>query len=325
MSRASGKLGDKSGKIKAQAKDTGSMPQGRETGSMPSALHPSAEEIPEPQAAPATREMEKATGSSQQLSAKNQKEAKGKLPKKKSKFLEHLILIVFLIIIPSCWAMSKVVKLVGKAIETEDKSIKNSEKFDDSSFDEPAPDFDNPPVDVGEIEREVNEKLDKELNRQPVKPSKEDFQRLKTFLARHPGKINIKDKSGQSLLHKAALTGEPEFVKFLLNKRIKVNTPDNKGRTPLHIAALTGNPEIVKLLISKRAYVNFQDRNEATPLHYAAGAGNYKAAEILIGKGAKINAKNKQGLTPRDVAQKIGNKKVETLIISKGGKSGGNL
>lgn len=63
------------------------------------------------------------------------------------------------------------------------------------------------------------------------------------------------------------------------------------GQTPLHIAALWGNTEAAKVLLEAGANANIENSRGTTPLHFAASAR--KKAEdtvrLLLSHGAKTD------------------------------------
>jgi ankyrin repeat protein len=73
-------------------------------------------------------------------------------------------------------------------------------------------------------------------------------------------------------------------------------------QTPLHVAVISGNVEFIKFLIAERADVNAADDNGSTPLHMAVCSGNVAVAKILVSMGAKVNTKDNKGITPLDFA-----------------------
>lgn len=82
--------------------------------------------------------------------------------------------------------------------------------------------------------------------------------------------------------------GNLDMVIYLIeNEKIHVNFKLSNG-TWLHRAAIFGQVDIVKYLLSKGAEVNFEE-NGFTPLAVAAEVGDVEIAEILIKHGAKID------------------------------------
>ena len=97
---------------------------------------------------------------------------------------------------------------------------------------------------------------------------------------------------GVTILHYACEQNNVALVKTILEKNIN---PDPKSsvrlhtKTPLYIAAVRGEPEIVKLLLDYGADPNNHDRG------IIGYAGTLEIAEILFSRGAKINKVIKDG------------------------------
>jgi ankyrin repeat protein len=67
-------------------------------------------------------------------------------------------------------------------------------------------------------------------------------------------------------------------------------------------AAMLGDAESVRTLIEHGADPNRRNRDGSTPLHGAAFFGYPTVAQILIARGADTNARNQAGSTPYDAA-----------------------
>lgn len=87
-------------------------------------------------------------------------------------------------------------------------------------------------------------------------------------------KIDVRDRSGKSLLHVAAQNGATECVNWLLEHRINPNIRDGSGATPAHLAALGAHLQSVSCLIKHGADMNAQDGSGDVPLDYAKRTGN---------------------------------------------------
>jgi len=100
-----------------------------------------------------------------------------------------------------------------------------------------------------------------------------------------------------------------------------VNVKNKNGQTPLHRAVSYDCREIINLLVANGADVNEKAKYGGTPLMYAASNGNKEIAELLIAAGAEVNANDGRGSTPLDNA--IYAKKTETadLLRKHGGKT----
>lgn len=91
-------------------------------------------------------------------------------------------------------------------------------------------------------------------------------------------------------------------VKDLVRRGANVSArhPEN-GRTPLGQAALLGNVEIGKFLIQRGARVSGSNRDGNTSLHVAAFLCDFEFVELLLRHGADRNKKNGDGRIPVEV------------------------
>jgi len=71
----------------------------------------------------------------------------------------------------------------------------------------------------------------------------------------------------------AALKGDWEGVRKLIDAGAPVESTNEKGLTALMIAAQKGNLEAMRMLVERRARINFMDFEGQTALHYAMAAG----------------------------------------------------
>ena len=96
-----------------------------------------------------------------------------------------------------------------------------------------------------------------------------------------------------------------------------VNVRDRLDFTPLHYAALYGNPESVRILLDRGADPKSRNKSEATPLIYAAV--NFDKTRLLVEKGADVNAQSAIGMTPLLVAVSVhGNTETVRYLLDKG-------
>ena len=61
-----------------------------------------------------------------------------------------------------------------------------------------------------------------------------------------------------------------------------MNTPSDNYSTPLHSAAVVGDLEIVKLLLDHGARIDALEINQSTPLHRAAAYNHADVVEFLL-------------------------------------------
>jgi 26S proteasome non-ATPase regulatory subunit 10 len=84
----------------------------------------------------------------------------------------------------------------------------------------------------------------------------------------------------------------------------KVNAKDATGATPLHRAASAGKTEAVRVLVEEcSAKIDCKDKTGATPLYVAVSCDHASIALFLAGKGADLDAATKQGETPVAIAR----------------------
>ncbi|MCP5491892.1 MAG: ankyrin repeat domain-containing protein [Chlamydiales bacterium] len=121
-----------------------------------------------------------------------------------------------------------------------------------------------------------------------------------------------------TLLHLAAIEGNKDIAKLLLDKGAKVDVQDVCSTTPLHLAAIEGNKDIAKLLLDKGAEVDVQDVLSNTALHLAAREGYKDIVELLLVKRADIHARDFKGKTPLHWAVIQGERDIAALLLGQG-------
>jgi ankyrin repeat protein len=95
------------------------------------------------------------------------------------------------------------------------------------------------------------------------------------------------------------------MAKILLAINTDVNVRDKSGFTPLHWAAVAGAKDIAELLLANNADVHAKNNNGDTPLHWAARNGRQEVAELLLANKADVNAKDNGGVTPVRFAEEV--------------------
>jgi hypothetical protein len=99
----------------------------------------------------------------------------------------------------------------------------------------------------------------------------------------------------------AAATGNIEAIKQHSAAGTDLNAKEpSGGSTPLMIAALVGQTEAAKLLIEKGANINAGNNEGSTALLIAAFFCHTETVKLLLDKGADVNAKNIRGETVLD-------------------------
>ncbi|XP_061179399.1 uncharacterized protein LOC133188025 [Saccostrea echinata] len=102
--------------------------------------------------------------------------------------------------------------------------------------------------------------------------------------------INDVDHKKRSALLVAMEKNHKDITKTLLKiEGVDVNAHDIESRYPLHLAAMKGNEDFVKTLLDKKAKVDCVDGNDVTPLNTASTSGFKDITELLLKGGAKLN------------------------------------
>ncbi|KAL3673423.1 hypothetical protein V7S43_001135 [Phytophthora oleae] len=112
-----------------------------------------------------------------------------------------------------------------------------------------------------------------------------------------PDLINLQNQFGNTPLHNAARTGNPECVSHLLQAGAKYSIKNVNGSIPLHHACYSEKPnaEVVKLLIEAGSDVNALDEQGYSPLIVAAKKNQTEAIDFLRKHGADASLKNSFG------------------------------
>ncbi|XP_027818339.1 ankyrin-1 isoform X10 [Ovis aries] len=110
------------------------------------------------------------------------------------------------------------------------------------------------------------------------------------------------------------------MVVELLHKEIILETTTKKGNTALHIAALAGQDEVVRELVNYGANVNAQSQKGFTPLYMAAQENHLEVVKFLLENGANQNVATEDGFTPLAVALQQGHENVVAHLINYGTK-----
>lgn len=126
--------------------------------------------------------------------------------------------------------------------------------------------------------------------------------RAKSMLRQQPGLATSNDLmtgQGRSSLHWAAVAGDFELCKMLLDAGANPKALSSYRRTALHLVMLRNSIdlEMAQLLINAGIAVNTIDQGRATPLHLAAEQSAAEAVRFLLKAGALVNLQNQQGRT----------------------------
>ena len=89
--------------------------------------------------------------------------------------------------------------------------------------------------------------------------------------------------SSESPVADAAMRGDVEEIRSLIDQGADIDAPQGDGMTALHWSAETGNVEMARVLLEAGAATDAVTRNGAyTPLHLAARSGSAQVVEVLL-------------------------------------------
>jgi ankyrin repeat protein len=118
----------------------------------------------------------------------------------------------------------------------------------------------------------------------------------------------------------AAMGGDRDGVRALLEKKAEVNTPQGDGTTALHWAALNNDPQMVQLLVAAGANLNAATRvGGLTPIAMGCTKGYAPVIKALLDAGASANTSVEGGLaTCLMLAASSGNAQSVELLLDHG-------
>jgi ankyrin repeat protein len=133
--------------------------------------------------------------------------------------------------------------------------------------------------------------------------------------------IDREDVGAHLQLMSAALYGDTEKVKELINQGVDVNARTHEGRTALMFAVINMHAATVQTLLKLGADVNAQSEAGFTPLILAACSGNARIARALLNGGADVRKTLRSGQTALSHAAEHGYNVIVELLEREVSKS----
>lgn len=141
----------------------------------------------------------------------------------------------------------------------------------------------------------------------------DSLQAAEALLANPRLDVNQLNTNGETALMIAALRGNLDWVKRLVDRGAQIN---HDGWSALHYAASGPNPAVLNFLLQKGAHVEGRSPNGTTPLMMAARYGSEANVDRLLAARAEIRASNEHGLTAVDFAR-LGGRESLTARLDK--------
>ncbi|KAK9811376.1 hypothetical protein WJX72_002779 [[Myrmecia] bisecta] len=100
--------------------------------------------------------------------------------------------------------------------------------------------------------------------------------------------VQKRNSEALSAMTFAAILGDVDTMRSLLQRGLPINTKDYDGRTTLHLAALEGNAKVLEVLLNEGADPMVRDRWGHTPLQHAVAKRHGPVIELLQRFNAKL-------------------------------------
>lgn len=124
-----------------------------------------------------------------------------------------------------------------------------------------------------------------------------DFALIAKMISQYPLVAKLADQEGKQAIHLAALHGNCELIRRLMNVGCSLHTLDNQNRTPFMCAASTQSVDIILHFAAEFPQASSIQANENTPLMYACKNLNDESFAAILGVSPIhiINTKNAEG------------------------------
>ena len=140
----------------------------------------------------------------------------------------------------------------------------------------------------------------------------------KTLIDKYKFDVHMADNEGWEALHFSAKNGNYQLLTYFVAMGTNVLLKTNDGRNCLHIAALHGDLNLCKKLIDKHKFdFRVTDDGGWTALHFSAANGSYELFLYLYGMGTDIHLKSNHGWNCLHIASLHGHLNLCKTLIDK--------
>jgi ankyrin repeat protein len=144
-----------------------------------------------------------------------------------------------------------------------------------------------------------------------------DRHEFNRMLREKPEVVNRKGQGGSTPIMYAAMYGDAEAVRRLLERGADPNTPNEGGATALMYAV--SDLEKTRILLEHRADPNARSGEGRTPLLIAAGrTGSTPSVKMLLDRGANPSVQGSDGRTALAIATGAGDETALELLLDRG-------
>ena len=129
--------------------------------------------------------------------------------------------------------------------------------------------------------------------------------------------VNAADENGHTPLQLAALQGDWEIVRRLMDAGAAMDAADAAGVTPLMAAAMHGNVEMLRAFIGRKTDADARDAQGRAALHYAIAAAKLEAVTCLFPLTANPGTTCKDGNNVLGMAFEMRNAGILQAVIDR--------
>ncbi|MGH6814484.1 MAG: ankyrin repeat domain-containing protein [Hyphomicrobiaceae bacterium] len=138
---------------------------------------------------------------------------------------------------------------------------------------------------------------DRQVNVYLMQAAQKGCRALAELLLKDGASVHTRRREGDTALHHAVKTQQPDVAKLLLDHGANIERRDLSGATPLFLAVEANRVRTVVLLLARGANPNTPGRSAASPLAAAAFNGNAGLVDVLLMHGAAVDAEDTTGKT----------------------------
>ena len=145
-----------------------------------------------------------------------------------------------------------------------------------------------------------------------------DLNLCKMLIDKHKVNLHMTDNKGSTAVHYSSQSGNYELVAYFVEMGADIHLKTDDGRNCLHIAALNGDLNLCKMLIDKyKIDLHMTDNKGCTAVHYSSQSGNYELVAYFVEMGADIHLKTDDGRTCLHIAARKGHLNLCKMLIDK--------
>ncbi len=146
-----------------------------------------------------------------------------------------------------------------------------------------------------------------------------DVARVAELIRANPDLVNERDtnQTRDLPLHTAAVQGNIEIARLLLDAGAELDGGDSDNSTPLHVACLQRHPEMVAFLLERGADVHRRDMNAAYALSFAASGGDTAVVRLILRAGADLWHRDRSGLSLLHYAARGGLEELTDSLLAR--------